>query len=140
MTNVATPTLKGISALNVRVANLSDGAKLLGLTKETIQTDVELKLRLAGMRVVTQEEDFKLPGMPFLWVYVNLTDVADAAHIQIELRQNAQLERNGERAISVATWRGGAVIANPSLQTIRDDVKDSVDTFLNAWLSVNPKK
>jgi hypothetical protein len=48
------PTLKGIGAVAVLVEYLPTGAKTLGLTEETIQTDVELKLRLAGMRVVTE--------------------------------------------------------------------------------------
>jgi hypothetical protein len=38
----------------------------LGLTRDTIQTDVELKLLLAGMPVVTPEDDTKLPGEPYL--------------------------------------------------------------------------
>jgi hypothetical protein len=41
-------TLKGISALSVLVEELPDSAKALGLTSDTLQTDVELKLRLAG--------------------------------------------------------------------------------------------
>jgi hypothetical protein len=138
--DVATPTLKGISALNVRIADLSEDAKVLGLTKDAIQTDVELKLRLAGMRVVTMEEDFNLPGTPFLYINVNLTDTTKAGHIEVELRQNAQLERNGQLALAVTTWRTGGIFANTTAQHIRDSIKDSVDEFLNAWLSVNPKK
>ena len=139
-TDNATPTLKGISAVSVRVGHLSEGAGALGLTKEMIQTDVELKLRLAGMRVVTQEEDSELPGRPFLHLRVHVADSAKAAHIEVALTQNAQLERDGQRAFSVTTWRKGALIASPTLQTIRDEIKDKIDVFLNAWLSVNPKK
>jgi len=139
-TDNATPTLKGITAVSVRVGRLSEDAKVLGLTKEMIQTDVELKLRLAGMHVVTQEEDSELPGMPFLNIRVHLADSAKAAHIEVALRQNAQLERDGQRALGVTTWRKGALIASPTLQTIRDGIKDKIDVFLNAWLSVNPKK
>jgi hypothetical protein len=32
------------------------------------------------------------------------------------------------------------VLLHPTAQSIRDDVKDLCDQFLNDWLSVNPKK
>lgn len=133
-------TLKGISAVFVLVESLPDGAKVLNLTKDTIQTDVELKLRLAGMRVASQQEGEKLSGSPHLYVQINLTDSAQAASIDVELDQNATLELNGQFAPAVATWSKGILIASPTAQGIRDGVKDRIDQFLNAWLSVNPKK
>jgi hypothetical protein len=110
----------------VLVEDLPDGAKVLGLTKDAIQTDVELKLRLAGMRVVTtQEEVAKLPGSPSLYVNVNVSDSrAGAASVDVELDQNAVLERNGKFTIGVTTWTTGTVIVNPSVQGIRNWIKD----------------
>jgi hypothetical protein len=133
-------TLKGIDAVSVIVEDLSDGAKLIGLTRETIQTDVELKLRLAGMRVTTQEESYTLPGMPSLYIRVTLTDHAEAASIEGQLWQNVKLDRNGQSAFGATTWSTILVTTHPHAQTIRENVKDVVDEFLNAWLSVNPKK
>jgi hypothetical protein len=134
------PTLEGITAISVTIEALPDVAKEIGLTREAIQTDVELKLRLAGMRVVTREEVSKLPGAPHLYVQANLTGNADAADIEFEARQNVLLERNGKPAISAVTWRTSVLLSHPSLQEIRTYIKDGVDEFLNAWLSVNPKK
>ena len=133
-------TLKGVSAVCVLVETLPEGATILGLTKESIQTDVELKLRLAGMRVVTEKAVEQLPGMPSLYVNLIVTDTAKAAYIEVELDQNVRLDRNDQLAIGVATWEMGTVFANPNAQVIRDKIKDIVDQFLNAWLSVNPKK
>jgi hypothetical protein len=108
--------------------------------KDVIQTDVELKLRLAGISVVTLEEDRKLPGGPIVWVRVNLTDDAQAANIEVALRQDATLVRNDEPVYAVETWTTILLISRPTdSQRIRDVVKDLVDAFLNAWLSVNPK-
>lgn len=132
-------TLKGITAVCVVVLDIPmDSAKVLGLSKDTIQTDVELKLRLAGMHVVTVEEVIKSPGGPFVSVQVNLTPNAQAASIEVELDQGASLKRTAELAY-VRTWGTGVLLANPSPQIIRDKVNDRVDQFLNAWLSVNPK-
>jgi len=135
-----TATLKGIAAVGVAVEDLPDGAKVLGLTKEDIQSDVELKLRLAGMLVVTLEEAYKLPGKPYLNVRVGLTRNARAASIAVELKQNVVLERDGQSALSLATWAAGGVASNATAHDIRDWIKDKVDLFLNDWLSVNPKK
>jgi hypothetical protein len=133
-------TLKGISSLFVTVESLPDGAKVLGLTADAIQTEVELKLRLAGIGVVTRQEGLKLPGMPELYVRVTLTEHAAAASIEIQLQQNARLDRNGELAFGVVTWDTIGLLSSPDSRFIRDNIKDLVDTFLNAWLSVNPKK
>jgi hypothetical protein len=133
-------TLKGIGAVFVVIEDLPDGAKVLGLTREMLQTDVELKLRLAGIRVATEEEGSKLPGAPHIYTRVNLTDRANAASIEVNLEQNVLLERNGDLLIGAVTWQAGGVLGNPTAQGIRDRIKDLADEFLNDWLSVNPKK
>jgi hypothetical protein len=115
-------------------------AKVLGLTTEAIQTDVELKLRLAGMRVVKRNESVQIPGTPYVYVTVNVSKDAKAASVEVILNQNATLERNGEFVFGVTTWSSGGLISNPNEQFIRGQIKDTVDEFLNAWLSVNPKK
>src|ERR1700680_4278418 len=67
-------TLKGIAAVFVVVEDLPNkGADTLGVTRESVQTDVELKLRMSGMRVVpSMEELFKVPGAPIIMVQVNV--------------------------------------------------------------------
>ena len=133
-------TLKDISVLSAMVEDLPNSAKLLGLTQETIKTDVELKLRLAGIHVVAKEESEKLRGSPVVYVNLNLTDDARAANIDVEFQQNAVLDRNSMWTPRVTTWSKGIVVLSPTSQRIRDYVRDLIDKFLNDWLSVNPKK
>lgn len=131
-------TLKGISAVYVLVEDLDDDAKAMGLTKDAIQTDVELKLRLAGMQVVPPEDGVTLP---YLYVRVTVSDrSARAAYTEVRLHQNALLQRNGQIAYGATTWDKSGLKIGPTAQGIRNEIKDHVDTFLNAWLSVNPKK
>ena len=132
--------LKGINTVYVIIEDVPEAAKKLGLNKESIQTGVELKLLLAGMSVATLEDGHKLPGRPHIYVRVTLTKGAEVATIQVDLEQDAVLDRNAEHALSVMTWDTDYLLANPTAQRILDDVKDGVDKFLNAWLSVNPKK
>jgi hypothetical protein len=136
----ANATLKGIKAVLVLVEDLPDGAKMLGLTTESIQTDVELKLRLAGMRVVTRNEWLPIAGNPYLYVRVNVTKGAQAGSVEVDLNQDVLLKRNGAEASGVPTWTVGQTLANPDAQFVREQTKDLVDRFLNAWLSVNPTK
>lgn len=132
--------LKGMNAVYVTVENIPEGGKVLGITAETIQTYVELILLQAGMTVTTLADGHKLPGRPHVYVRVNLMKGAEAASIQVELKQDAVLDRNAEHAPSVVTWDIGYLHINPTARSIRDDVKESIDAFLNAWLSVNTKK
>ena len=132
--------LKGMSAVYVVVEELSDSAKALGLAAGDIQTDVELQLVLAGMHVVSREEGQKLPGRPFIYIRITLTKSAEAAYVAVELDEDAQLERNNQRAFRVTTWDTGTITAHPTAQILREEVKDDVGAFLNDRLAVNPSK
>jgi hypothetical protein len=139
-TGAGRTTLKGLSAIYVVVEQLSESARSLGIEARSIQSDVELRLVQAGMNVVPQEEGKQLPGRPFLYIRITVTKSAEAAYVGVELDQDAQLERNNQRALSVATWDTGTISAHPSDLLIREAVKGDVDKFLNAWLSVNSRK
>ena len=133
-------TLKAMDSVFVEVETLPNGASKLGLSEGSVQTDVEQQLRLAGLRVITNQEGENLPGSPYLDVRLIATDPPEAAAIEISLNQNATLERNGEFAPEVPTWVKVHVIANPSGQAVRDKIKDLATEFLNDWMAVNPKK
>ena len=137
--HAATTSLTGINTLFVLVEDLPDGAKKLGLAPLALQTDAELKLRLAGLRVITEQESLKVPGGPYLYVDVAATASGDAVFVAVEVHQDATLELNHKVVAGVTTWQRGAVFKYPKAQDIRDDVKDFIDQFLNDWLTANPK-
>ena len=127
-------TLAGVTAIHVVVEELPAGASNLGLTQKSIATDVELKLRLAGMRVVESSR-------VLLYVNANLMNNLRAAHVEIELVQPVTLVRDPTiMSVLGRTWSAGNLIVNPSAQFIHDAIKDAVDKFLSAWLSVNAKR
>lgn len=138
--DINTANLKGVKTVYVLIEDLPDSTKTLGLSEDAIQTDVELKLRLAGIAVATQEETVDLPGRPFLYVEVNATDPIGAASINVSLIQDTVLARNGQMAPALVTWQTGTLLANPTAQLIRDQIKNRLDTFVDAWLSVNPQE
>ncbi len=127
-------SLAGLAGVDVVIEGLSSGADKLGLTKDAIQTDVELKLRLAGMQIVALSS-------VFLWISVTVTKSGNAADILVELDQPVRLVRDPTILTPTGcTWSKSTVGANPTAEGIRNIIKDSVDSFLNAWLSENPKK
>ena len=64
-------TLKGLSGVYVGVEYFDEHNKAADFDKRTFQTDVELKLRLTGIKVLAEEEQLATPGMPILYLHVN---------------------------------------------------------------------
>jgi hypothetical protein len=135
-------TLRDLEGVQVVVEGLGPDVERAGLTKQQLQTDVELRLRQAGIRVLTKEE--RVPGRPWLYVNVNVSVGASgltAYNIHIGLMQNTHLEVNDSFAI-VTTWDydylASAWVANMPTQ-VRTNLRDAVDTFINAYLSVHPR-
>lgn len=55
-------TLKGLKGVYVVIEDLNEEVIKDGLTVDAIRTDVELKLRLAGIPVLLEEARLKEPG------------------------------------------------------------------------------
>lgn len=127
-------SLKGIRGVMVVVEDLSEGTLKLGLTKEAIRTDVELKLRLAGIRILAAN-----PGEPYLYINVNVLPSGAVANVSVALTQPVKLIRDPGIEVLADTWGHEILITHPTTREIRSATKDLVDQFLNAWLSVNPK-
>ena len=139
-------SLRGLKGVNVVVEDLQPNIEADGLGRDSIQADVELELRLAGIRVLTEEERLKEPGCPYL--YVNVNSYKDSTiqtyvfSISVELKQDVILMRYLQTVVyGATTWytsRVGIVRAQ-MVDDIRDFVKDDVDKFINDYLSVNPR-
>lgn len=137
-------SMKGLIGVHVIVQQPSEEAEKDGLTKASIQTDVEVKLRVAGIRVLTREETLKAPGSPYIYVNVDAMRNSSfpfyAYNIRVELFQEVESVVRPGVMISSITWqntRVGTVGAN-NLRQVRDDLKDDVDRFVNDWLTANP--
>jgi hypothetical protein len=57
-------TLRGVEGVLVVVEDLGDDVEQAGLTRQQLQTDVELRVRQAGIRVLTRAEREGMPGTP----------------------------------------------------------------------------
>jgi hypothetical protein len=138
-------TLAGLTGVSVGVENMSAEAERDGLTRSALQTDVELKLRLAGIPVLTLMESVLAPNGANLYLNVNM--LGDemglyAYSIRLELKQRVRLYRDPTVVTPAATWGTGSVglVGKVRLTSVRDGVRDRLDQFINAYLAANPKR
>jgi hypothetical protein len=144
-TSAERESLAGFSSMDVVIEGLGDEALATGLSTDQLKTDVELKLRLAGIKVkVTSEQ---LPS----FLYVRITYLRGLTTqgrplgfdcmVEVQFKQFATLLLNN-KLMMVPTWYVGSLINGPedtAQSRIRQLVRDKVDQFINDYLSVNPK-
>ena len=152
-------TLQGIKGLGVLIEILPPDAKTIGLSKERLKTLVELKLRMADVKVLPYDEEIPATVLsPYLYLNLNVKKISEsyafayAVMATLKFDQLVVLHRNKDIICFATTWddRQGAVIVgtgNDSLVINRrltnfaeKTVKELVDEFLNDYLAVNPKE
>lgn len=143
--------LKGIQGIYVSIEQLHPDAKELGITRESLKTEVELKLRLAGIRIDnSREELLKLAttATPYLYVNLNIKNSTVGGvniytyNISISLIDKVYIARNSMYILATTWSRGvlGISTKDNGLRHIREGLKKLLDRFLNDYLAVNPKK
>lgn len=140
-------SLTGLKEISVAVEDLSNFATEEGLSEQQLKTDAELKLRLAGIKVVPLDERLKIPGAPVLYININVNkfDEPDyyAINIAVSLVQEVTLTREPSIKQLASTWNingltGASLHGMPN--HVRNTLKKVLDQFLNAYLAVNPKE
>ncbi len=140
-------TLRGIKAIFVAIEPIRPEAEKFGLTQDKIRSDVELKLKRVGIKVLSKEEWLKIPGSPRL--YININQVynnqvgAFICDMNVNFNQKVNLTRNPDVSCMATTWwtsATGAVGGKEMEEKVRDTIKDQVDLFLSDHLAVNHKQ
>lgn len=136
--------LAGLTGIKVFVEAIDPEVERDGLTRAQLQTDVELRLRKAGIKVFTDPEWQVAPsGSPVLGVQVTLTKHRILPqyiyHIEVAVYQAAYLARDGSLA-TATVWKSGSVgtVGVDVLRYMRSFVADSIDEFVNDFLAANP--
>lgn len=146
-------SLYGLEGVNVLVESPGADEKQLGLTQSQLQTDIEVKLRTAGIRVFSAEESRETSDGAYLYCNVNIKVDSDglcAISYELSLNQIVYMNRSEEVTEKMSyytkvygiTWdTGGVAISgvNNAKSGSREIVKDSIDEFINAFLAANPK-
>ena len=138
-------SLENINGLHVLVEDLTAPTREVGFTKEKILRDVEAKLRLSGIRTLTQDQHLRVKGQPYLYVALSAlrnpsADNLIVYYLNIELVQNVLLERNTEILVDAPTWAINKIGATHRIKQVRNELKEFMDQFASAFLSANSGK
>jgi hypothetical protein len=146
--NYAGSSLRGIPGVYVAVQPLAPEIEKNGLTAAQLRSDTELRLRTAGIGVLSREEWSKTKGGPVCYVEVDVVNdillsqvlKSDlyAYTITVELNQDVILLRDTSIQALSPTWSSSYLGITNSLPRIRDKVRDMVEEFVGAYLVVNP--
>jgi hypothetical protein len=131
-------TLHDVQPIKVVVEPLKWSIENAGLKTRQLRNDTELKLRLAGIRVVSPND----PGKPSLRVNARVIKFGQRDryifNIAVEFVQTVSLGRRPQIKTDAVTWSTAVTGTSRKLSTVRDQVGELVDVFINAYLSVNP--
>ena len=126
--------------MSIVIEMFEEAERKTGPSVSMLQAEVESNLRKVGIRVLSPEDRVKTIAGAYL--YVNVQTLADrskegpAFNINIALKQRVRLLRDASSIVSAATWSDG-VTGRGHWNYVRVAVKNEVDRFINAWLSVN---
>ena len=146
-TEIERQSLAGLKGIYV-AAGSTPKAREYGLTKQALRTNVELRLRQNGIKVLSEQECKQTPGIPILSVDVNMqihpkVPGVAVVGVSIELLQDVLLKRDPTKVCyGAATWQvsGVYLVGLDNVRDIRGTVKDHVDMFSNDYLAANPKE
>ena len=140
-TQIDRASLTGLAVLSVEVEDLGPLVGKLGLTAAGVRTDVERRLRAAGI-TITPDAD------AYLYVHVTVADPGGALPlpyvVDVSLMQEVTLPRGVKTRtpLQCPTWslnRLGLTTSDRLRPILTERVNEFVDQFVTAFRSVNPK-
>jgi hypothetical protein len=103
-----------------------------------------MKLRMAGVKVLSTEESLLAAGKPVMAVDISIRarDALLYGNIAITVYEKACLERDKSTCDHFVTWQKSGTFStkrNDAAQLIQDGVIKYMDDFLNDYLKANPR-
>lgn len=158
-------TLRGIQSIIVKVHSVEEGwrAELekAGLSESVLESSIEQQLQKAGIQVLAEEDSNQSASEGILNVRLKFVAPEPAKKtflaldekeekiekvdtkkkyvyaIRLNLRQLVHLKRDPSAAAFSITWQSESVGLR-SIALIKDDIKNLVDVFIEAYISENP--
>jgi hypothetical protein len=137
-------SLHGLVTISVVVEELAPTAAQSGITRASLETIIEGRLRQGGIQVADN------PGSDAT-LYLRVTFLVRETtgrtppgaiyHAGLELQQIARLEKNQAWAFPTS-WRTGDLVVHPLdgiAENMRVQLNRQMDKFLDAYLAANPK-
>ncbi len=130
--------LRGLRSFHVVVEDLDPEAAGVGLNRDGLQTDVEVKFRTTGLPL-------RDGTSPYYYVRLTFLDLGSVVtwYVTAELREEVFLPREPPLRRVAAIWSAGqigSVGRARVVEMIRQTVRDVTDKFINDYLAANPKR
>jgi len=137
-------SLGGIKEFYVVVEKVDPEIEKEGLTQDQICTDIESRLRKAGIKTIPKADAFDVAGSPYLYVNADVLKLGATREyiysINTAFKQDVYLAREPVMVLGAATWSTGETIGiTGSLQKIRASIAAQVEQFVGAFHDVNPR-
>jgi hypothetical protein len=134
--------LRGVDGFRLAVDRIKPEIERDGLFRSTLLTDMELRLRMAGIRVLSAEEAESQPDAPCLYLYLDALkcSLGYAYRIRLTLMEPVKLMRNNMRVLATVLRVPDELGVTAQLSDIRDAAGDFVEEFIKAWKLANSKK
>ena len=131
---LAQAELKGLSGVSVLVLLDESVQKQHPNLQQAIQRDAEIKLRVAGVEILSAADLMSKPR-----ITISISTVAEVFLITFSFAEPAFLERDKTMRVQAPTWIKQGIAFTVDEPESRGLIKDMADEFINAWLIVNPK-
>jgi hypothetical protein len=134
--------LRGLDGFRLAVDRIGPDIERDGLFRSTLQEDMELRLRMGGVKVLSEEEAEKKPDAPCLYLYVDALkcSLGYVYKIRLTLMEPVKLVRTNAKVSATVLRIPDELGITPSLSEIRDAAGNVVEEFVKAWKAANPKK
>ncbi len=139
--------LEGLESIVVVAQEPPADAKAAGLTQQQIQSDVEMKLKLAGLEVLAKDDMEVEPHTPTLNVSVCILSQKDtqfyAVSIMLNLQQPVILGKEPNTVVLANTWERASLSVFDKeilLSAVSAKVKEQVSFFIRDFRAANKRQ
>ena len=129
-------SLRGLRRFDVLIEHLDADAESIGLNADTLKVDVELRLRTAGIKTVSD------PEAPYVYVYITVLRIealrGAAYSVAVRVQSNVKIIQTGKMT-NATIWESGKIGTGSSVllrDAVRKTIGGLVDQLTHDILSV----
>ncbi len=134
--------LRGLDGFQLIVERIKPEIERDGLFRSTLREDMELRLRIGGVKVLSDEEAENKPDAPCLYLHVDALkcSLGYAYNMRLSLREPVKLVRSNIKVSATILRIFDEVAISSNLSDLRDAAGESVEEFIKIWKAANRKK
>ena len=134
-------TLRGLPGVELAVEGHLPESMAAGIGTAAIRTDVEARLRAAGVTVYATQQQNPSLAKPYLYVHLTALELPGgqlAVSVQVQLRQTLRSPVTASNVVNAMTWDAHNLFSTPAggAGLLRAAVLEMVDGFIADWRAV----